>query len=431
MMIVTTYISADFIKVYMKERISSEETIAIKFSLLPPTQNKMRILLKMSSQFKLLYNITAKRLKSFNNVEQVSARHALDELRKELNSATDLQNKIAEEAIKYARSNYQTIKTNDKKYKESVGLKIERLLKQKEAAKKPSKIADLEKKIDKWKRRLNAEITLPELKADIIRIHNQTWGFQEHKGTYYIVFPGEKIGNNRYSKVWLPIKPEASFGELINRMKFGVGQVNLKNNTFTTTITVPISKQRKYTPEISIGIDRGINNIAVLVALDKDGKLVASNFFNGDEARHTRNRFNKYRKQVSQVGRVDLVKKSKGRESNWMEYTNHNVSREIVDMASKLNNSIIKLEKLNNFAPHLKWTFFQLQQMIEYKAKMEGIPVAYVNPAYTSKTCPKCGNISHQNRNGIHFECVECHYINNADFVGAWNIAKRKIKECK
>jgi putative transposase len=37
------------------------------------------------------------------------------------------------------------------------------------------------------------------------------------------------------------------------------------------------------------------------------------------------------------------------------------------------------------------WARRKLQFMIEYKAKWEGIAVAYVNPAYTSLTCHYCG----------------------------------------
>lgn len=412
----------------------SESTIAITFSFLPLTQNKKLILNKMADEFGLLYNIAAKRLKSFNNIKQFSARRPLGELRKEL--TTTLHSKIAEEAVEYARSNYQTTITNRNKYKNKLESKIKRLQKQKESAKKPSKISNIQSKIDKWTRRLNDEPSLPELNAKIIRIHNKVWKFEIKKDTVYVVIPVEKIGKNTspYKKIWLPIKSSIYIDEILkNNIKFGVGQINLKNNTFTTTIKVPTEKRPDYEPETSVGIDRGINNIAVMVALDKDNKFVTSKFFNGDEARHLRNRFNNYRKEVSSVGRLDLLKKSKDRESNWMEYTNHNVSRKIVDMVSELKNPIIRLEELNNFNPKLKWNYYQLQQMIEYKAKIKGIKVEYVNPKYTSQTCPKCDNIDSKNRKKgtVEFKCVNCEYQNNADFVGAWNIGKtKKINGC-
>ncbi|MBN1133364.1 MAG: IS200/IS605 family accessory protein TnpB-related protein [Methanosarcinaceae archaeon] len=32
------------------------------------------------------------------------------------------------------------------------------------------------------------------------------------------------------------------------------------------------------------------------------------------------------------------------------------------------------------------WSFYQLQTMIEYKSKLLGVPIAYINHTYTSQT---------------------------------------------
>jgi len=56
-----------------------------------------------------------------------------------------------------------------------------------------------------------------------------------------------------------------------------------------------------------------------------------------------------------------------------------------------------------------------------------GIKITYVNPAYTSKTCPSpaCGYPAKNNRNNETFHCQMCGFKGHADVVGAKNIFSR------
>jgi IS605 OrfB family transposase len=117
-----------------------------------------------------------------------------------------------------------------------------------------------------------------------------------------------------------------------------------------------------------------------------------------------------------------------------MKDHNHKISRQIVNFAVANGVGILRMEDLTEIRNRAKsksepgrslhsWAFYQLQEMIRYKAEMSGIRVERVNPEYTSQTC-KCGHREKANRNGIRFRCKKCGYTIHADLNGAINIAK-------
>ena len=55
-------------------------------------------------------------------------------------------------------------------------------------------------------------------------------------------------------------------------------------------------------------------------------------------------------------------------------------------------------------------------------------PFEIVNPAYTSRECPKCGDRSKKNRDGDEFKCTNCDYENQSHTVGAINIGRKAMK---
>jgi len=59
--------------------------------------------------------------------------------------------------------------------------------------------------------------------------------------------------------------------------------------------------------------------------------------------------------------------------------------------------------------------------MIEYKAKLHGIKVIYINPKNTSKTCHRCGYVTRVE--GREFKCPKCGLIYNRDLNASINIA--------
>ena len=64
-------------------------------------------------------------------------------------------------------------------------------------------------------------------------------------------------------------------------------------------------------------------------------------------------------------------------------------------------------------------------QMLSYKLEQRGGKLIKVDPKNTSRTCPRCGLVSAENRKSqATFACIGCGYRSNADEVGAINILR-------
>ena len=113
-----------------------------------------------------------------------------------------------------------------------------------------------------------------------------------------------------------------------------------------------------------------------------------------------------------------------------MKDIDHKLSHDIVQTAVSHNVKTIKLERLSNIRSTTRtsrknnhslhtWSFYRLSKNIEYKAKLAGIRVEYVDPAYTSQKCPNCGRIHHANDRKY---ICDCGFQIHRDLLGAINI---------
>ncbi|WP_338900559.1 transposase [Streptomyces sp. TG1A-60] len=61
-----------------------------------------------------------------------------------------------------------------------------------------------------------------------------------------------------------------------------------------------------------------------------------------------------------------------------------------------------------------------------YKAKRSGVPVVYINPAYTSQECSRCHHTERRNRPSQAVStCRACGFVEHADLNPSHNIAAR------
>jgi IS605 OrfB family transposase len=178
-----------------------------------------------------------------------------------------------------------------------------------------------------------------------------------------------------------------------------------------------------------IGVDLGIVHLAV--ASTPDGVR----FWNGKPIRWRREHFASLRRRYQRHRRTDRVRAMRGKESRWIRDVNHKISKQLVALATRYPNPVLAMESLDGIRDRVRgskrfnrmvasWAFRQLRDLIEYKAEKSGVRVVYVNPKYTSCTCPRCGHSTRSNRSTqSNFRCVACGYRGNADAVAAMNIA--------
>jgi len=193
-------------------------------------------------------------------------------------------------------------------------------------------------------------------------------------------------------------------------------------------VSVSIPEPELIKAEKWIGVDRNTVGHIAVVSDPESGKVIKL----GKSALHIHQKYKNLRKGFQKKGKYGKVKQIKDRESRIVQDINHKVSRKIVDTAKETGKGI-KLEDLTgirNGKHNTKsfryaknsWSFYQLQNQIEYKAKLLGVEVAYVDPAYTSKSCSRCGLIGDRNKKS--FKCL-CGHVDHADSNAGFNIAKR------
>lgn len=213
--------------------------------------------------------------------------------------------------------------------------------------------------------------------------------------------------------------------------------VKRRNGDYYIHINLDNETPEPITTKEVLGVDLGRTDIAYT----SDGEN-----WNGQQLGKIRNKYAYLRKVLQKKASLgtrssrrrcrQLLKRLSGKEKRFQKHINHEISRQLVNNAVA-SSQAISLEDLTgirertNQQPRNKqerrksnnWAFYQLRQFLAYKCLLAGVPLIFVNPAYTSKSCHKCLHIG--NRNGKTFRCVNpgCNWKGDPDYNGAKNIA--------
>jgi len=172
-----------------------------------------------------------------------------------------------------------------------------------------------------------------------------------------------------------------------------------------------------------IGVDLGVANIA----FDSDGNRAS-----GDQIEHVRTRYRDHRRELQRAATRRSRKGKRPRsirrklrrdhqkEARFRRDVNHRLTKTLVETA-KGSGRGIALEELTHIRDRITakggdarhrlsgWSFGQFRSFVDYKARLAGVPIAYVDPRNTSRTCPECGHCEQANRESQSaFACRSC-----------------------
>ncbi|SFI80937.1 MULTISPECIES: RNA-guided endonuclease TnpB family protein [unclassified Bacillus (in: firmicutes)] len=256
----------------------------------------------------------------------------------------------------------------------------------------------------------------------------------------YTLSVGTFSVNTLQGRVKIPFETKGMEQYFDGSWSFGTAKLVYKHKKWFLHIpmTKEIQEASVHNIKQVVGIDFGINFVAT--SYDSQGN---TSFFNGKIIKHKRARYKAIRKQLQRKQTPSARKRLKeigNRENRWMTDVNHCVSKALVSeygadtlfVIEDLTGIRVATErvKCKDRYVSVSWAFFQLRQMLEYKARMEQSKVIAVDPAYTSQICPKCGHAEKANRNKKKhiFCCKTCAYTSNDDRIGAMNLQRKGME---
>ena len=264
------------------------------------------------------------------------------------------------------------------------------------------------------------EPIVPVLKRPCCYVNNQNFKIRDN----CIEFP--VLINGKSKRISIRTSMTDKQKQIFANTKFGTMRIVYKDNKIVAQIVYEVAEPG-YTDDGNVmGVDRGIKCPAVSYISDGSVKF----YGNGRKNKYMRRHYKYLRKKLGKAKKTDAIKRINNKEQRIMKDIDHKLSREIVNTATAHGVSVIKMEQLanirsttrtsrkNNQSLHT-WSFYRLAQFIEYKAKLAGIKVEYVNPAYTSQKCPVCGNVHHANDRKY---ICKCGFHTHRDILGAMNI---------
>jgi IS605 OrfB family transposase len=250
------------------------------------------------------------------------------------------------------------------------------------------------------------------------------------------------ISSVPYDQIKVPILGAESHFETLEQRDFDFQQVQLiqKDDEWYLHVTVSNEKELPDQYDHFVGIDLGINNIATVTVMDKDGNQLEHKVFDSgyymDKIRH----FDKRISECQSNKAYDRAQQFYQDKVNFIDDYLHKLSTKIINIASQYENTCLVMENLKHLKAQQfnkskahnqrlkKWHYRKLQDMLKYKAHDNNISYRCVHPAFTSQVCTHCQQRSLIRRSDdvTVGKCQSCEsVVNNMDVLASVNLVRR------
>jgi len=264
----------------------------------------------------------------------------------------------------------------------------------------------------------------PVFKKEVIMLDDHLFKLDLEKGLVKLSTP-----QGRFSLEFYPAKYHEKFKD------WKVGQAWLVKTSKGVFLNVVFSREVEVRePKAFVGVDLNENNVTLSLPNGEFVQIIT-------HEREVRTGYFLKRRKIQRKIRAgkrrrELLEKYGRRERNRLNDFYHKLANKIVELAEKYGG--LALEDLTEIRDSIRysaemngrlhrWSFRKIQSIIEYKAKLKGVRVVFVNPAYTSSLCPVCGGKLSPNGHRV-LKCSNCGFEADRDVVGSWNIRLRALK---
>lgn len=256
----------------------------------------------------------------------------------------------------------------------------------------------------------------PRFNGKSINLDNRFWSLNTSANSFDYWIKLESIGNK--IKLLLPLKNHKHNKKFQDWKQLKSCRILRNNGKFKIELLYEQKSPELAKPKNELAIDAGINCLMSC----SDGKQIGLDL----------------KKLIQELNQKYQGSKSYNRKISQI----HNYVHWCVNQLDWCNLSDLILENLKYIQIGTKkrtnkatrkllsrWNLGLWHSAIEQKCEENCVYLHYVNPKYTSQTCPVCGHTDKGNRDGIAFKCTACGYEANADLNAAINILSRFRQE--